>query len=131
NAISTAEATRFVNTARAPNSGALQVDVVGQVAAATNPSSSNSTIFGIVAALLVLLFVFGAILPALLPLVSTGIALGAAVSIIGALSNVLSMASFTSQLSILIGLGVGIDYSLFILSRARTEMRRGRSIADA
>ena len=59
------------------------------------------------------------------------IALGTAVSLIGALSNVLSMASFTSQLSILIGLGVGIDYSLFILTRTRTEMRRGRSIADA
>jgi RND superfamily putative drug exporter len=130
-AISTAEATNFVNAARAPNSRAVQVDVLGDVAAATNPSSSSGTMFGVIAALLVLLFVFGSILPALLPLVSTGIALGAAVSLIGALSNVLSMASFTSQLSILIGLGVGIDYSLFILSRTRTEMRRGRSIADA
>jgi len=131
NAISTSEATKFVNTARAPNGGAVQVDVLGQVAAATNTASSSSTIFGVLAALLVLLFVFGSILPALLPLLSTGIALGAAVSLIGALSNVLSMASFTSQLSILIGLGVGIDYSLFILSRTRSEMRRGRSIPDA
>ncbi len=130
-AISTSEATRFVNTARAPNSRTVQVEVLGDVAAATNPSSSSSTLFGVVAALLVLLFVFGSILPALLPLVSTGIALGAAVSLIGALSNVLTMASFTSQLCILIGLGVGIDYSLFILSRTRTEMRRGRSITDA
>src|ERR1700704_1179279 len=130
-AISTAEATRFVNTARAPNGGALQVDVLGDVAAATNPASSSSTIFGVAAALVVLLFVFGSILPALLPLLSTGIALGAAIPLIGALSNVLSMASFTQQLSILIGLGVGIDYSLFILARTRTEMRRGRSIADA
>ena len=129
--ISAREATRFVHTARAPNSRAVQVDVLGDVAAATNASSSSSTIFGVLAALLVLLFVFGSVLPALLPLLSTGIALGAAVSLIGALSNVLSMASFTSQLSILIGLGVGIDYSLFILSRTRTEMRRGRSIVDA
>ncbi len=130
-AISTSEATRFVNTARAPNGGAVQVEVLGQVAEATNPSSSNSTIFGVVAALIVLLFVFGSILPALLPLVSTGIALGVAISIIGALSTVLSMASFTSQLSILIGLGVGIDYSLFILTRVRAEVRRGRSMPDA
>jgi putative drug exporter of the RND superfamily len=130
-AISTSEATKFVNTARAPNGGDVQVEVLGQVAEATNASSSNSTIFGVVAALLVLLFVFGSILPALLPLVSTGIALGVAISLIGALSTVLSMASFTSQLCILIGLGVGIDYSLFILSRTRTEMRHGRPIADA
>jgi RND superfamily putative drug exporter len=130
-AISNAEAANFVKAARAPNSGAVQVDVLGDVAAATNPASSSSTIFGVVAALLVLLFVLGSVLPALLPLVSTGIALGAAVSLIGALSNVLSMASFTQQLSILIGLGVGIDYSLFILTRTRTELRRGRPIADA
>jgi RND superfamily putative drug exporter len=130
-AISEAEATRFVNTARAPRGGNVQVEVLGEVAAATNASSSSSTLFGVVAALVVLLFVMGSILPALLPLVSTGIALGTAVSLIGALSNVLSMASFTSPLSILIGLGVGIDYSLFILTRTRTEMRRGRSISDA
>jgi RND superfamily putative drug exporter len=129
--ISSTEATRFVNTARAPGGGNVQVEVLGDVAAATNPSSSSSTLFGILAAVVVLLFVMGAILPALLPLVSTGIALGAAVPLIGALSNVLSMASFTSQLSILIGLGVGIDYSLFILTRMRTEMRRGRSMSDA
>src|SRR4029077_9624503 len=116
---------------RAPNGGPVQVEVLGQVAEATNPSSSNSTIFGVVAALLVLLFVFGSILPAMLPLVAAGIALGVAISLIGALSTVLSMASFTSQLCILIGLGVGIDYSLFILTRTRTEMHRGRSIADA
>src|SRR5207245_429997 len=46
NAISTSEATRFVNTARAPNSRSVQVDVLGDVAAATNPASSSSTIFG-------------------------------------------------------------------------------------
>jgi RND superfamily putative drug exporter len=129
--ISSTEATRFVNTARAAGGGNVQVEVLGDVAAATNPSSSSSTLFGVLAAVVVLLFVMGAVLPALLPLVSTGIALSAAVPLIGALSNVLSMASFTSQLSILIGLGVGIDYSLFILTRMRTEMRRGRSMPDA
>jgi RND superfamily putative drug exporter len=130
-AISEGEAVKFVNTARASNSRNLQVEVLGQVAEAANPSSSTSMLIGVAAAFVVLLFVFGSILPALLPLVSTGIALGAAVSLIGALSTALSMASFTSQLCILIGLGVGIDYSLFILSRTRTEMRRGRSISDA
>jgi RND superfamily putative drug exporter len=130
--ISSAEATRFVNAARAPNGGNVQVDVLGDVAAATNPSSSSTTtLIGIVAALVVLMFVMGSVLPALLPLVSTGIALAAAVSLIGALSNVLTMAGFTSQLCILIGLGVGIDYSLFIITRVRTEMRRGRSPSDA
>jgi RND superfamily putative drug exporter len=131
NAISALQATTFVNSARAPNSQSLQVDVLGQVASSTNASSQSSTMIGVAAALLVLLIVFGSVLAALLPLISTGIALVAAISVVGALSNTISMASFTQQLCILIGLGVGIDYSLFILTRTRTGLRRGLSTQDA
>jgi RND superfamily putative drug exporter len=126
-----AEATTFVNTARSPNSPNLQVDVVGDVAASTNPTSSSSTFIGVAAALVVLLLFFGAVLPALLPLLGTAIALIAGLSVVNMLSNSLSMASFTSQLCILIGLGVGIDYSLFILTRTRNGLRRGLSVQDA
>jgi len=129
--IPAAEATKFVDLARAPNSPRLRVDVVGAVAASTNPSSSSSTYYGIAAALIVLLVVFGSLLPALLPLLSTGIALFAGLSVVGILSNTFSMASFTSQLCTLIGLGVGIDYSLFVLTRIRSGMRRGLSTQDA
>jgi putative drug exporter of the RND superfamily len=129
--ISSSEAATFVNTARAPNGGNLQVDVLGQVASSTNASSQSSTMIGVAAALVVLLIVFGSLLAALLPLISTGIALVAAISVVGALSNSISMASFTQQLCILIGLGVGIDYSLFILTRTRAGLRRGMSTEDA
>jgi RND superfamily putative drug exporter len=131
NAVSASEATTFVNTARAPNGRGLQVDVLGQIASSTNPSSQSSTLIGVVAALLVLLVVFGSLLAALLPLLSTGIALVAATSLVGALSNAISMAGFTQQLCLLIGLGVGIDYSLFILTRTRTGLRRGLSTEEA
>jgi len=130
-AIPAAEATQLVSLARAPNSAHLQVDVVGAVAASANPSSSSATFIGVGAALIVLLIVFGAVLPALLPLISTGIALIAGLSVVGMLSNTLSMASFTTQLCTLIGLGVGIDYSLFILTRVRSGIRRGLSVQDA
>jgi RND superfamily putative drug exporter len=130
-AIPASEAARLVSLARAPNSPHLQVDVVGSVAASTNPSSNNGTFIGIGAAFIVLLIVFGAVLPALLPLISTGIALFAGLSVVGMLSNFISMASFTSQLCTLIGLGVGIDYSLFILTRVRSGIRRGLSVQDA
>jgi RND superfamily putative drug exporter len=131
NAISSSQAATFVNTARAPNSQSLQVDVLGQVASSTNASSQSSTMIGVAAALVILLIVFGSVLAALLPLISTGIALVAAISVVGALSNTISMASFTQQLCILIGLGVGIDYSLFILTRTRTGLRQGLSTQDA
>ena len=131
NNIPAAEATQLVNLARAPNSPILQVDVVGSVAASTNPTSSSSTLVGVVAALVILLLFFSSVLPALLPLVSTGIALTAGLAVVGMLSNSLSMASFTFQLCTLIGLGVGIDYSLFILTRTRNGLRRGLSVEEA
>ena len=49
----------------------------------------------------------------------------------GVLSNVIGMASFSSQLSMLIGLGVGVDYALFIVTRYRQGMLRGLSREDA
>ncbi len=129
--IPAAEKHQFVTLARAANSPALQVDVVGAVAASTNPATSSSTFIGVAAALIILLLFFGAVLPALLPLLSTAIALTAGLAVVGMLSNSVSMASFTSQLCTLIGLGVGIDYSLFILTRARNGLRRGLSVEEA
>jgi RND superfamily putative drug exporter len=130
-AIPAAEATQLVSLARAPNSPHLQVDVVGSVAASTNPAPNYGTFIGVGAALIVLLIVFGAVIPALLPLIGTGIALFAALSVIGMLSKSIAMASFTPQLCTLIGLGVGIDYSLFILTRVRSGIRRGLSVEEA
>ncbi|HWE12594.1 MAG TPA: MMPL family transporter, partial [Solirubrobacteraceae bacterium] len=49
----------------------------------------------------------------------------------GLLSHVIQMASFSSQLSLLIGLGVGVDYALFIVTRYREGLQRGKSIEDA
>lgn len=131
NAVPQAEATRFVDTARAPDSARLQVDVVGDVAAATNPSSSSSTFIGVIAALVVLLLFFGTVLPALLPLLSAAVGLITGLQIVNMLSHSITMASFTSQLCILIGLGVGIDYALFVLTRTRTGLRRGMGVQEA
>jgi RND superfamily putative drug exporter len=129
--ISSAEAQQLVKLARAPNSPSLQVDVVGAIAASTNPTSSASTLIGVIAALVILLLFFGSVLPALLPLVSTGIALTAGLGVVAMLSHSITMASFTSQLCTLIGLGVGIDYSLFILTRTRAGLRRGLGVEEA
>src|SRR3984893_14811907 len=98
-----AEAKQLVNLARAPNSPTLQVDVVGAVAASTNPTSSSSTLVGVAAALVVLLIFFSSVLPALIPLLSTGIALTAGLAVVGMLSHSLSMASFTLPPCTLLG----------------------------
>jgi RND superfamily putative drug exporter len=129
--VSIAEAKRFVSTAQAGVKNGLEVEVQGQVAKAANQSSISSSGFGAIAALVVLLLVFGSLLAALLPLLTAGIALGSAVAVISLFSHVMDVASFSSELSLLIGLGVGIDYALFIVTRYRQGLQRGKEKEQA
>ncbi|MBV9792752.1 MAG: MMPL family transporter [Actinobacteria bacterium] len=87
---------------------------------------------GIAAALAILLIVFGgAILAALLPLLTTLLALGIGVSVVGLLSNAFTISSVSTQLAVLIGLGVGVDYGLFIIGRYRSAVKSGAAYEDA
>ena len=82
-------------------------------------------------ALIVLGLAFGALFAAFLPLITALIAIGTGYSITGLLSHAFSVASFATILGVLIGLGVGVDYALFIVTRHRTGVKGGRSIEDA
>ena len=88
-------------------------------------------ILGVVAALLVLIIMMRAILPALLPIVTSGlgVAIGVAASL--ALSDVIAMQSVTPVLGVMLGLAVGIDYSLFIINRHRTQLKRGMEVSES
>src|SRR5207237_7191229 len=74
---------------------------------------------------------FGSRLAPTLPLLSAGIALGTSVPVIALLSHLLNIASFSSELSLLIGLGVGVDYALFIVTRFRQGLQRAKPIEQA
>jgi putative drug exporter of the RND superfamily len=124
--ITSSEAKTFVKTAQAGAGHGVEVEVEGQVAKAANSSSISSVGFGAIAALVVLFLVFGSLLAATLPLVTAGIALGSSLAVIALLSHLLNMASFSSELSLLIGLGVGVDYALFIVTRHRQGLQRGK-----
>jgi RND superfamily putative drug exporter len=125
------QATKFVNTARSASGSGLKVAVGGQVAEQSLKTNVSSAGFGAIAALIVLFIVFGSLLAAVLPLVAAGLALGAGTATVGLLSHVIHMASFSSELSLLIGLGVGVDYALFIVTRHRQGLERGKSVEDA
>ncbi len=125
--ITPAEAKQFVKTAQAGDGNGVEVELEGQVAKVANGSSINSVGFGAAAALVVLFLVFGSLLAATLPLLTAGIALGSSVAVIALLSHLMSMASFSSELALLIGLGVGVDYALFIVTRHRQGLQRGKT----
>jgi uncharacterized membrane protein YdfJ with MMPL/SSD domain len=62
-----------------------------------------------------------------LPLLTAGLSIGTGIAVIGLLSHAIQTASFTGQLSLLLGLGVGVDYALFIVTRYRQGLLRGLS----
>ena len=82
-------------------------------------------------ALIVLLLVFGSFFAAILPILSALLALGTAIGVIGLLSHVLGMPSISPELTLLIGLGVGVDYALFIVTRHRQGLVAGRDVESS
>ncbi|HEY3524252.1 MAG TPA: MMPL family transporter, partial [Candidatus Limnocylindrales bacterium] len=80
----------------------------------------------------ILLIAFGAVVAAFVPLVLAVTALLAAFGVLGLYSQAVDpVSAYASQLVVLIGLAVAVDYSLFLVSRFRTELRRGRQVRDA
>ncbi|MFD3565694.1 MMPL family transporter [Streptomyces sp. NPDC058667] len=108
----------------------LTVEVGGDVLQ-TMPEQGASEAIGVVIAAIVLVMTFGSLVAAGLPLLTALIGVGIGVSSIAALANVLDLGSTTSTLAMMIGLAVGIDYALFIVSRYRAELAEGREKEDA
>ncbi|WP_432125922.1 MMPL family transporter [Streptomyces sp. bgisy082] len=108
----------------------LTVEVGGD-ALQTMPETGAGEIVGVVIAGIVLVVTFGSLVAAGLPLLTAIIGVGIGVSSITALANVLDLGSTTSTLAMMIGLAVGIDYALFIVSRYRAELAEGRDKEEA
>ena len=87
--------------------------------------------FGLLATAIVLILAFGSFMAMLLPLGVALFAISIASAATTLLSHVVSIASFAPILGSLIGLGVGIDYALFIVTRARQNLQQGMSVEDA
>ncbi|MCC9156430.1 MMPL family transporter [Streptomyces parvulus] len=108
----------------------LTVEVGGDALQAV-PETGATEIIGIAVAAVVLVITFGSLVAAGLPLLTALIGVGIGVSSITALASALELGSTTSILAMMIGLAVGIDYALFIVSRYRAELAEGREREDA
>ena len=115
---------RVINTAEAVRSPTLQVELGGQaIKQAQQASLGFATGVGLAAAVVVLLLSFGSLLAMGLPIVTALFGLGAGLGVIGLGSHLVDMVDFSSELALMIGLGVGIDYALFIVTRYRDAFR--------
>jgi RND superfamily putative drug exporter len=115
------------------SAGNLDVEFTGNAFAnlAFGGGGIPPELIGFIAALIILLLVFRAVGPTVLPLVSAIAAMGSGLGLIGLLSHVMSVASFANQLALLMILGVGVDYALFIVTRHRRNLLRGMPIEES
>jgi RND superfamily putative drug exporter len=121
-----------VDIAQRARADGLQVELGGLGIGRTQErEASTSELVGVIAAAGVLFIAFGSLLSTLLPLISAVLALGASLAAVGLLAHVITIATFSPTLATLIGLGVGIDYALFVITRHRNAIKAGRPPEDA
>ncbi|WP_043680228.1 MMPL family transporter [Streptomyces xylophagus] len=130
--IDKSEAQAVVRVAKAAGTDGLQVELGGSAIALTEPSSGHTAeIVGVAVAALVLFLAFGSLAASLLPIGTALLSVGTAYAAIVLLGHVMTVADFAPMLGMLIGLGVGIDYALFIVTRHRRGLKRGLSVTEA
>jgi RND superfamily putative drug exporter len=123
---------RVISTAESARSSTLQVELGGQaIEQAQQTSIGFATLVGIAAAMVILLISFGSFVAMGLPMLTAALGLAAGIGLIGLTSQIIDMADFASQLALMIGLGVGIDYALFIVTRYRENYRANGGDVDA
>ena len=112
----------------------LQVDFGGDMFA-TQPINGATEAVGILAAMIILLIAFGSVLAMGLPIGTALFGIGTGVAIVLIMRNFLDMPDFTTAAVAMVGIGVGIDYALFIVTRYRENLAAGldpeRSIVHA
>ncbi|QQM38656.1 MMPL family transporter [Streptomyces liliifuscus] len=123
---------RIIDTAQSIATERLQVEVGGEAARnAEDKAAPTAELTGIVAALVILVLLFGSLLAASLPLITALFAVGGALGLIALASHVFTVADFTPPILMLVGLGVGVDYALLIFYRYRHELLAGARPTEA
>ncbi|HEV7774384.1 MAG TPA: MMPL family transporter [Conexibacter sp.] len=132
NVLPRADAQKLIDTAQAIDSSQLQVELGGNaIEQAQEQSFGTASAIGLLAAVVVLLLTFGSLVAMGMPILTAVLGLGTAFGLIGLLSHVFDVPSVSTELAAMVGLGVGIDYALFIVTRYREAYRHGASVEDA
>ncbi|WP_327366657.1 MMPL family transporter [Streptomyces sp. NBC_01217] len=126
------EITEIIDTAKGSEADGLQVELGGDaVRGAEEKGSPTAELAGIAAAIIILGLLFGSLVAAAVPLITALFAVGSALGLIVLASHVFTIADFTPPITMLVGLGVGIDYALLIFYRYRQELTDGADPDEA
>jgi RND superfamily putative drug exporter len=124
----TAAMAQALHSARA---GGLTAELGGEAAVLNGEKSSGAEGIGVLVALVILVIVFGTLVAALVPIVLALVGVAVGISSIALLASALDISTAAPTFGALIGLGVGIDYSLFIVSRYRENRAAGQVNSQA
>ena len=125
-------ASSVLDAAEPARRAGMEVAVGGSIGSElSEPETESSEVVGLTAAMIILAFTFGTLVAMGMPILSAIFGLVAGLSLIGLLANVVTVPSIGPTLATMIGLGVGIDYALFLVSRYRSERADGRPTDEA
>lgn len=120
------EVLKIIDTVREAQGDGLTASVGGEAARGAEEGGGGAAEgAGMLGALVILVFLFGSLVAASLPVVTAVFAVGSSIGLIALASHLADVADFTPPIMMLVGLGVGIDYALLIFSRYRTELLHG------
>ncbi|AJE82119.1 putative transmembrane transport protein [Streptomyces albus] len=126
------DAQAVVDAAAAARTEGLQVELGGSAVGLTKEQGGHLAEFvGVGVAAVVLFLAFGSLSASLLPIATALVGVGTAYAGIELLGHLTTVADFAPMLGLLIGLGVGIDYALFLVTRHRRGLQRGLPVAEA
>ena len=126
------EAEAVLDAADPARDGGLQVAAGGYLGQElSQPSTDSSVAIGIAAAMVILLLAFGTAVAMSMPIITAILGLAVGLSLIGLLGHVIAVPSVAPILGTMIGLGVGTDYSLFIVTRHRRRLGEGLPASEA
>ena len=107
------------------------VSLGGQIYSQSMPTITPTELIGVGIALVVLIITFGSFLAAGMPLLTALLGVGISISLIFVATAFAKVTSTTPMLALMLGLAVGIDYALFIISRHQDELRKGDTPSEA
>ena len=118
---------RIIDLAEAADRPGVQVAVGGQVVETATQGDIGSEGIGIAAAAIILLLVFGSVVAAGLPILVALVGLGVSASLVGVVAAVIDVPDWSTSLAAMVGIGVGVDYVLLLVTRYREYLGRGLS----
>jgi uncharacterized membrane protein YdfJ with MMPL/SSD domain len=122
----------FLDAAEPARKAGMKVAASGQIGTElSEPETESSEVVGLTAAMIILALTFGTLVAMGMPILSAVIGLAFGLSFIGLLGHVTEIPTIAPTLATMIGLGVGIDYALFLVSRYRSERAEGQEVDEA